>query len=105
MARYSAAIVPAADVNLALRKASRCWPPRCSVSASFEEARVRDDEGATTWSGPVLHIVHNGKDVQLAIGSLEDAREDVWQILLDQWASKASDLHREEAMQSDWPVF
>lgn len=105
MARYSAAIVPVPDVNLALRKASRCWSPRCSVSAAFTEAHVRDDEGATTWSGPVLHIVHNGEDVLLAIGSLEDMSYDVWQILREQWASKASDLHREEAMQSDWPVF
>lgn len=51
-------------------------------------------------------VVHNGQHVVLRVGGdLGDPYYDAWQDIVKRWASKAGDLHREEVMQSDWPVF
>lgn len=84
---------------LALRRASRC-PASCVISYRLHEALPASDPKAS-----VFVVTHNDQTAPFSIGTLDEATDNAWEAVLHWWPSVARDLHREAAMQSDWPVF
>ena len=74
-----------------LRQSGGC-SCRCEISL-----KVTDD--------PAAFVFHNGVTVEIPVGDLSDVNYDAWADINQQWRTRASDLHRYEAMQSEWPVF
>lgn len=79
-----------------LKCKSRC-PKRCAITAEVTQ-------GADPDYAEVV-VTHNSQHVVISVPGLQDASVDVLGRVFDRWSSVAHDLHRDEALASDWPVF
>ena len=77
---------------------------RCQFDAAIYHCTISDSDGTVTWSGVTLHGHHNGVEIVIPIPpDLTPLQESVG--MARAWKATVSDLHRDEMLASDWPVF